>query len=995
MATQIIRRYGAPPGAVGVSVTERPAVGQISDPRFGSVAMYGILKRGPAGKTVQLLNRNDYSSIYGDPRDPNWHLFQDGSHLCPDAVDGFYSTGGGAGQLWMTRVALPNAREASRIFKDPAGRDVLKITAANEGRWGGQYATTGMKPLIVLTNRTFTLVKEGIHSNEFVNAVAKFGDNPQEYVIVGNTASDRVSGEVVFTVGSQFNLLEQSIAAPAPLSGVAEYSKFNAIAGTADYTFFEPLTGTVNSLGIALTGNGTDFTTELMVGGPVYQDGELRTVASITSATTATINKPFSSNKTATVLSSVSRTLTGTGTSFTAALEVGDSVYLEFDGKRYARTVASITSDTSLELTSGFPGDISTSIVEVENFTIVGTGTSFTTEIVPGEYLIDPNRSGEAVKVVQVLSATSLKIDRQFNNDFEDQELAVQGEKVEVELAQENEAGLSIKFYPGRTKPLTHFAIEVYFNGTRVLNVDDASLDPNDENFVEPLVNEAGDNIAFRSAGEVLPSFVKVTSLLSTAYTTSLGNDVRPVSGSGAPLGFDGNIVFVNDELDYDSLVGTEFYADPYGEFRTYYRIAGAVAPVPGAGTAGVVGAIVTGVSSTFLSEFEVDDFIGMKHSNEVRQVVAILSDTSLLVASPFTTDAPTDTVYFKPGEIELGFGIDAEKVFNGSPVYKVVYDQYLSGGYDGDLGSVIPSYFSRLFDLDNNPLRQAVRGRNQGLIRLAVPGVTDVSVQKAGINFASQEPYEFRGEFPSNINSASVAETYVLEDLGRSDFLSLAFPSYGYISNPFGPGERKVPLSGDIMGGESVEAINVSGYQRPFAGIRAVMSRVLRLPFALSEPDSQLANIVGIQPVEMLGGNVVVNGARIPSQTTSYTFLHIRRIQSHFVRTFLESQSLSELAFLPNQPELAAQLILSLESFARQQYSRGVFSRYLSFDQVVSINSASSQLTTADTSKTDQLVEIINGALSISMRYTPTGIVERLELDVGPDMIVSRYGSN
>ncbi|NJK76382.1 MAG: hypothetical protein HC942_23285 [Microcoleus sp. SU_5_6] len=86
----------------------------------------------------------------------------------------------------------------------------------------------------------------------------------------------------------------------------------------------------------------------------------------------------------------------------------------------------------------------------------------------------------------------------------------------------------------------------------------------------------------------------------------------------------------------------------------------------------------------------------------------------------------------------------------------------------------------------------------------------------------------------------------------------------------------------------------------------------------------------------------------------------------------------------------MAAQFRMILKSFARREYKKGVFSRYLTFEEAVQINTGQDvdENSSISSQGGDQLVEIINGVLSANFVWTPTGIVERLVINAGPSIL-------
>jgi phage tail sheath protein FI len=202
------------------------------------------------------------------------------------------------------------------------------------------------------------------------------------------------------------------------------------------------------------------------------------------------------------------------------------------------------------------------------------------------------------------------------------------------------------------------------------------------------------------------------------------------------------------------------------------------------------------------------------------------------------------------------------------------------------------------------------------------------------------------------------------------------------------------ISMSGDIMGGEARTAVINAGYHVPYAGMSAVIARAIRLPFDALPTDESILNLTGIQTIKIMGGNAVVWGARAPSVSSIFQFLHVRRIQSHYVRYFRESQALLEMLFKPNQPLAGERLSMILDNFVNGEYRKGVFSMHLSRTQAVQVyvGLGDTGVSSVGDSK-DKLIEMLNGKLTISMRYVPTGIVERISINIGPDILVEQWG--
>jgi hypothetical protein len=449
-------------------------------------------------------------------------------------------------------------------------------------------------------------------------------------------------------------------------------------------------------------------------------------------------------------------------------------------------------------------------------------------------------------------------------------------------------------------------------------------------------------------------------------------------------------------DFSYSRAIGYFLMPNPYEEYRNRIRITDAAAPIEIPGTVSSTALVVNGTSTVFTEHFLRGDYIYDPNTQTARQITGIISDTEMRINAPFPTDMPALTKAKRAGFLQVGQSNDLTTSTAVGEKFMVAYPTPLTGGYDGDMSRLLPYYWSKFFDLDINHLENASYGRNYGLIRFSTPGVTDISIINAAKTYAENSSYEYRAEIPTSLQTAASAESYINQELGRSDFITLSFPSYGFVSNPLGSGQRLVPLSGLIMGGESRVSVDHQGYHHPFAGVRATLTGVVGLPFEVPRSDEGIANTAGLQIIKVVGGNVVCWGDRLPSQTNTYRFIHIRRCQSNYNRIFIEASALQELLFQPNQPDLASKLNLILRNFTRREYQKGVLARQLTFQQAVQINMGGSNNSSivADEASRDEIVEIINGALSVSLRVTYSGVLERLVLNIGPDTLVSEFGN-
>lgn len=1010
MATQIsaIREYGPPPGAPGIKVREVPGIAPLADANYGAAFFMGVLKRGPEGVAVPVSSRREYNQLFGDPNDDRWHLFPDGSHQTPDAIDGYFRTAAGRGTLYINRLPLEGkSRAAKLVLKNRLGGDALEITAANGGRWGGFGNSVNLTPVVVATTRTFTAVAPGVEANEFVGAEAQFSSVPgKSYRIVANTAANSVSGEVIFTVAAQFDLLTDGVSGPTILTGEATYTRYKTLTGTIAFPLQRAVTGTVTIVGNAVAGSGTDFANDLVVGQNLYYNGEARRIESITSGTTATIAQPFSQDApSGTSVQTDNLVVTGTTTTFTAQLTVGDTVYYTLpSGVREGRRVAEINSSTELVLESGFTTALTAGTqIQTDNFEVVGTDTEFLTEVQVGQYIIDPNRRGASVKVVSIGTDTSLKVEFPFSANFTDANLTKQNQMVTVDLASPAGQGLEVKVGQGLRNPAENFSLEISYNGSPVLKLSDVSLDPASEFFVDELVEDA--NIGYRTDGGNYPLWIRARSLWESDYTTNPGTDVRPANGSGRIVAIEGNKAWVYGQLDYAALKrssnrGGMFYPSPYLLPRQHFSAFDTIAQADLSGTVSSSGTTVNGVGTAFTSELTKGDYLYDPKSQTARKIRLIQSDTLLYLESAFATNLVALTKAGRSGLIILNPGADVARYAEVGNYFLAAYTEQLRKGYDGDLSSTIPYHWIQFLESDGNEvggnfIERAVWGQNLGLVRIACPGISDLSVQKAGLDYAANRAFEYRVEVPLAYNTPASAENFINQELGRSDFASAAFPSYAFVTNPLGAGKRMVTLSGLIMGRESNKASTVQGYHDPAAGVNDVLPGVLSLPYKAYPEDEAVINMAGLQTIKMWQGNAVIWGVRGPSINQLWDFLHIRRTQSNYIRIFLESRSLFETLFRPSSPASVEAILMRLDNFFANEYKKGAINNNLTFQQSVFMEgSAPTQNVVNDNGAIQAIVRIIQGKLDIAVRWVPPGVIEQLTIELGPDVLAADFGS-
>ena len=154
-------------------------------------------------------------------------------------------------------------------------------------------------------------------------------------------------------------------------------------------------TGTisVSNSSLSVTGTGTLFTTELAVGDVLYDTSNnlIGTVITITSNTALTLNAFAPTTTNNVVFRNEDAVVTGVGTDFTSELVVGQQVF-NLSGA-YLGTVRSIASATEMKLRSHDAVAQISLGYRTGSTTVTGVGTSFTTELAVGNILVAGNRT--------------------------------------------------------------------------------------------------------------------------------------------------------------------------------------------------------------------------------------------------------------------------------------------------------------------------------------------------------------------------------------------------------------------------------------------------------------------------------------------------------------------------------------------------------------------------------------------------------------------------
>ena len=252
---------------------------------------------------------------------------------------------------------------------------------------------------------------------------------------------------------------------------------------------------------------------------------------------------------------------------------------------------------------------------------------------------------------------------------------------------------------------------------------------------------------------------------------------------------------------------------------------------------------------------------------------------------------------------------------------FRVEYIQELGGGYDG-ISEIVDLDYVNTYDADTSPLK-ILRGKNLGLVKLATPGVTATSVQKAGIAFSESENWQYRYEIPPNILSEDSVEEYINEQLGRNDFAVAQFPSYMKVLNPTGGGLKLVSQTGAIHGAEAVVANNFQGYHKAAAGTDVILSNIVAFPDGIDGKtfNEELLDAVGVNLLKNKNGNFILWGDETLGIAGDRKFKHKREYLSHLENVFFENFDF--IIFAINDEQTQKVLISAFRDFFTPEFAK------------------------------------------------------------------------
>jgi uncharacterized protein len=353
----------------GVYIEELPSrVHTIAGVATSITAFVGYTARGIDNRAEQIFSFGDFEHLFGG-------LASD-SELSY-AVQQFFGNGGT--QAWVVRAPRTGALGAQVVF------DALTFTALSSGSWAngqllvdvdynnlyqnvtGSVGVTGGSPTVTGNSTTF---QSSLKAGQFLVFAADGTKTPYQILSISSDvsltlavayagATNASTTAVVSADPTAFNLTVTNL-----LGGTVEsFANVSLNASRQNYVIAvvnDPDNGS-QLLNISLAGavptNPPAITG--IVGTAITAGSVLVTTTGTTIAGTASLTKGLP-------------TVAGTGTTFTTALKVGQSVIFAADSTATPYQVSAIANDTSLTLTSKYAGATATG----SNVSALATGPS-------------------------------------------------------------------------------------------------------------------------------------------------------------------------------------------------------------------------------------------------------------------------------------------------------------------------------------------------------------------------------------------------------------------------------------------------------------------------------------------------------------------------------------------------------------------------------------------------------------------------------------------
>lgn len=542
-----------------------------------------------------------------------------------------------------------------------------------------------------------------------------------------------------------------------------------------------------------------------------------------------------------------------------------------------------------------------------------------------------------------------------------------------------NERKLAVVVKDGGRNPGTEFGMEFYWNGVKVLDYPNLSMDSDSDKYFENIINDDQSNYEVTVTNQLAGTEAQ------TAYLRPANQSGAVDTVSSADLTLEWYQSYLDSGNSGNATVGTVTAgANVQRDFITLEckDVVGPDWGVTSANTDRTYDDATEGAAYSWPNEYGVDFTISAGGD------ASVVGDKIYIVVEPLVEgeavggkvypnmeDSPYvnyDIVSNTETTVSVRPNFDLSSITSSGKQYRIQYKQGLEKGYDGHAG-VDDSDYIQTFDRVGSYFNQ-LKKKKLGLVKFAVPGVNSTAVQQAMRDYVQENGWMWRAEITKTITDEGDAIAYINDTLGRNDFMEVTFPSYYSKSDPDRTGYKELCLTGLIQGVEAAFARQYQGYHRVAAGVNAVLPRVKELPTGEVILDGEVLNPAGIQRVKKEGADWVLWGARIPSSATGLVWKHQREQLSHYVRVMLEN--FQWLIFTINDQDSDGDAIAALKAFFLPEWRPKRAIRGKRFKDAVTIQIDGENNT--DATRQD-------GEKNCKITYQPADTTEQFNITISP----------
>lgn len=623
-----------------------------------------------------------------------------------------------------------------------------------------------------------------------------------------------------------------------------------------------------------------------------------------------------------------------------------------------------------------FSGQVTALSSDLTETTLTTANATFTTDQWKGGYVELPDVPNKRYPIVGNTASGVITVasDQKMKTDVGT------GVSLRYYLVLDDDATkrLSIAIGDGEDNPDTEFSLTVYVDNNFVKKYPNLNTDPNNARYWVNIINNDDGNdeiFAIDQFTGTHTAFIRPANdygMISAVSTNVLTRTVGFL-GINGPTGALPTLTIgaSTDDHKEQTITVTMTSATAGTAVSDKFGTLGAVTlgtpftstikwVPPFTITAGGVALDSSSILTVYYRPLRVNELVGgylyPDKENHKREKYRIVSNTHKTI----TTAPGTDLTV--AGAINDKFMVEAPR--------------YLTGGRDGFADLVDADYEDVAWDVSDSPFNRIV-DQGFGLVKYSTPGVASVSVQKAGRAYAEAKNHQYRYEIPANIVSEAGAMAYINESLGRSDYCVVAFPSFGYVSDPDRAAAREGKLklissTGAIHGREARIAADFGGYHKAQAGVDATLPRILKLPTGDAILDEEILNPAGITVIKKKRGNFVIWGDRTLYTDSEWKFKHQRELMSYYEQVLMENFDF--IIFAINDPDNDSVALNALRLFFMPEFTKRAL-RGKTFEEACQVKIDSENNTAATRATGDMFADV-------SLRLADT--VERFNIRIG-----------